>query len=249
MQIRTRRWHSAPVPGRKPLMAVALGLAAGLLVSACGSNGEAAKSPQQILRDTAAALTAVKSYQIQGKVPTGSGLGAFTFKVGGANLGEGQFALGKISFQLEEIRGTDYIKSSNLWAGVGGGALQNLLANRWVSVPANDPLAQQLTAGVAALTSAKQTAASFTNGDAKAKRGSSSTVDGQGVVAVTNGGSTVFVATSGQPFPLKVTGTGGSYLNLSNFNASFGITVPKQAVNLLDVIAGLGAGLGSSGRA
>ncbi len=244
MQIQWR-WRA----GRRRLMAVSLGLSAGLLLSACGSNGEAAKSPQQILRDTATALTAAKSYQIQGKVATGSGLGSFTFKVGGVNLGEGSFAQGPVSFQMEEIRGIDYIKSSNLWAGLGGGALQGLLANRWVSIPADNPLVQQLTTGLAALTSAKQTAAGFTKGDAKARRGPTSTVDGQEVVAVVNGSSTVFVATRGQPFPIRVTGSNGSYLNLSNFNASFGITVPKQPVNLLDVIAGLGAGLGSQGRA
>ena len=246
-----RRWGWRPVTcsRRKSLASVALGVVAGLLVSACGSNGEAAKSPQQILRDTASALTAVKSYEIQGKVPTGTGLGTFTFKVAGANLGEGSFTLGSLSFQLEEIRGTDYIRSSSLWAGVGGGALQGLLANRWVSVPANNPLAQQLTNGVAALTSAKQTAASFTKADTKATRGHTSTFDGQGVVAVTNGTSTIFVATSGQPWPIRVTASGGSYLNLSNFNASFGVTAPKPSVSLLDVIAGLGAGLGSQGRA
>ena len=242
-------WRPGPSSPHQSLAAVALGLVAGLLVSACGSNGEAVKSPQQILRDTASALTAAKSYEIQGKVPTGSGLGTFTFKVAGANLGEGQFSLGSLSFQLEEIRGTDYIKSASLWAGVGGGALQGLLANRWVSVPANNPLAQQLTNGVAALTSAKQTAAGFTKADTKATRGHTSTFDGQSVVAVTKGASTVFVATSGQPLPIRVTASGGSYLNLSNFNASFGITAPKPSVSLLDVIAGLGAGLGSQGRA
>jgi len=249
VQIRTGGGVAAFGIGPKLLAALALGLVAGLLVSACGSNGEAAKSPQQILRDTARALAAVKSYQIQGKVPTGNGLGTFTFKVAGASVGAGTFALGSLSFELEEIRGTDYIRSASLWEGVGGGALQGLLANRWVSVPASNPLALQLTQGVAALTSAKQTAASFTKADAKARRGRTGTVDGQSVVAVSNGASTVFVATSGQPLPIRVTSGGGSYLNLSNFNANFGITAPKQSVSLLDVIAGLGAGLGSQGRA
>jgi hypothetical protein len=59
--------------------------------------------------------------------------------------------------------------------------------------------------------------------------------------------TSVFVATSGSPYPVRVTTSKGGYLNLSDFDTNFSITPPKGSVNLLDVIAGLGAGVGGDG--
>jgi hypothetical protein len=220
----------------------------GLLLSGCGDNGVALKKPRQILTESAAALSSAKSFEEQGRVSTSSGTGTFTFKVGGVDLGEGSFSLGKLKFHLAEVKKTDYVKSATLWEAVDGGALQQLLANRWVSIPASNPLAKELTEGVAALTSSKSTAASLTKGDQKAMREGRTTVDQQGVVKVVLTKTTsVFVATSGSPYPVRVTTSKGGYLNLSDFDTNFSITPPKGSVNLLDVIAGLGAGVGGDG--
>jgi hypothetical protein len=249
-----RSWGSFParVAGpsgrRHSVCALTFAITAGLLLSGCGDNGVALKKPSQILKDSAAALSSAKSFEVEGKVSTGSGTGTFTFKVGGVNLGEGSFSLGKLKFHLAEVNKTDYVKSATLWEAVDGGALQQLLANRWVSIPASNPLAKELTGGVAALTSAKSTAASLTKGDQKAKREGRTTVDQQGVVKVALTKTTaVFVATSGSPYPVRVTASKGGYLDLSNFDTNFSITRPKGSVNLLDVIAGLGAGVGGHG--
>ncbi|MHB8394660.1 MAG: LolA-like protein [Candidatus Dormibacteria bacterium] len=237
---------------RRPLVGGLATVVAGLLLAACGQNGEATKSGPQIIKDTAAALGTAKSYRLQGVVPVSGSSGSFTFDVAGAAVGAGTFHLGGLTFQLDEIHGTDYVKSKTLWQGVDGGALQPLLANRWVSIPANNPLAQQLTAGLASLTSARQEAQAILKGVESAKRGHTGTAGGQGVVQVSEGsGSTaavVYVATSGSPFPMRVVGQGHDYLNLSDFNQRFDVTAPHGAVSLLDVIAGLGAGFGSGAR-
>ena len=227
-------------------------LVASVTLSACGQNGEATKSGGQILKDTAAALISAHSYRLQGVVPVSSGSGHFTFEVQGPNVGSGTFTLGGTSFQLEEVRGTDYVKSKTLWESADGGALQGLLANKWVSIPANNSLAQALTSGLAALTSAKQEAATILKGETGARRGRVTTFDGQGVVEVVEGkagsASRVLVATSGTPFPLRVRGQGPDYVDLSDFNQSFGISAPKGAISLTDVIAGLAAGFGPGGN-
>lgn len=234
-----------------PLMALAT-FSAGLLLAACGQNGEATKSGPQIIKDTAAALQTAKSYRLEGVVPISGSSGSFTFDVAGAAVGAGTFTLGTLTFQLDEIRGTDYIKSKTLWQGIDGGALQSLLANRWVSIPANNPLAKQLTTGLASLTSARQEAQAILKGEAGAKRGRSGTSGGQAVIQVAEGtGSTasvVYVATSGAPYPVRVVGQGKDYLALSDYNQNFNVTAPHGSVSLLDVIAGLGAGFGSGPR-
>lgn len=245
MRMPTLGWE---VPGRKILVALAIVFVSGPMLSACGQNGEATKPGGQILQDTAAALRSAHSYRLQGVVPVSGGSGRFTFEVQGPNVGSGVFTLGSTSFQLEEVRGTDYVKSKTLWESADGGALQGLLANKWVSIPANNPLAQALTSGLAALTSAKQEAATILKGEAGARRGRVRSFAGQGVVEVLEGtGGSVLVATSGTPFPLRVQGQGPDYVDLSDFNQAFGISAPKGAISLTDVIAGLGAGFGPGG--
>ncbi len=219
-------------------------LAALLVLAGCGSNGEAARSGPRILKDAAAALRSVSSFQMAGKVATSSGTGSFTFEVAGKNVGEGTFALGPLQFQLEEVGSTDYIRSSTLWASVGGSALQQVLTGKWVSVPASNPLAQQLTNGLASLTSPTQTATALTQGEAKARRGGTRTFQGQGVVEVAeNGGGSVLVATSGAPYPLLFADGKGTSLALSGFGRSFTIRRPAKSLSLLQVIAGLQSGL------
>ncbi len=231
-------------------VAVTVTLAA--LLAGCGQNGVASKPGPQILKDSASALMTAHSYRLQGIVPTSSGPGRFTFEVAGAHLGAGTFSLGSLTFQLTEVGGTDYVKSKTLWEQADGGALQSFLANRWVSIPADNSLAQALTSGLAALTSAKQEAAVILKGEAVATRGPAITFAGQSVVVVNEGsGSTatrVLVATSGPPFPLRVDGRGEDYLDLSQFNQHFGITAPRGAVSLIQVLAGLNAGFGSGTR-
>jgi|GEM_PF-2277677 len=239
-------------PARKTLVSLGTLLVAAVMLSACGQNGEATKSAGQILKDTAAALRSAHSYRLQGVVPVSGGSGRFTFEVQGPDVGSGTFTLGATSFQLEEVRGTDYVKSKTLWESADGGALQGLLANKWVAIPAANPLAQALTTGLAALTSAKQEADTILKGERGATRGRASTFGGQGVVEVLEGkaasGSSVLVATSGTPFPLRVQGQGPDYVDLSDFNQAFGISAPRGAISLTDVIAGLGAGFGPGGN-
>ncbi len=250
-----RRWQAWVQPrlGSSRLAGLAaVTVVAGTLLAGCGQNGEASKSGPQILKDSARALMSAHSYRLQGVVPVSGGSGRFSFDVAGAHLGAGTFTLGSLTFQLDVVKGTDYVKSKTLWAHADGGALQGVLANKWVSIPAANSFAQALTSGLAVLTSAKQEAAAILKGEAKATRGPTSTFDGQGVVQVTEGAGTatskVLVATSGTPYPLRVVGQGKDYLNLSNFNQSFAVSAPRGSVSLLQVIAGLNAGFGSGTR-
>lgn len=245
---RRRPW-SLP---RRLIPALAAGALLALLLAGCGQNGEATKSGPQIISASAHALLTARSYRLQGTVPVSGGTGSFTFEVGGPHLGSGTFTLGSLTFQLREIRGTDYVKSATLWEQADGGALQGFLANKWVSIPADNSLAQTLTTGLAALTSAKQEAQVILKGESRATRGKTSTFAGQGVVEVTEGSGNsatkVLVATSGPPFPLRVDGRGQDYLDLSDFNQNFKIAAPAGAVSLVQVLAGLNAGFGSGTR-
>ena len=231
-----------PVVGWSAIV-VAAAMASSLALAACGGNAEATRSGPRILADASAAINSVKSFRMSASVSTSGGVGRFTFEVAGKGVGEGTFSLGNLQFQLEEDHATDYIKSSSLWTSVGGGALQQLLTGHWVSLPASNTLAQQLTGGLAALTSPAQTAASLTKGEPKARRTGTSTVDGEGAVVVQEtGGGEVLVATQGPPYPLEFRLGNGTTLYLSDFGRAFNIHPPARSLSLLNVIAGLQSG-------
>lgn len=219
-------------------------LAAGLVLSACGSNGEASKPGPQIVKASAAAVRGVTSFAMTGVVKTSAGMGTFTFQVAGKNRGEGTFQLGPLQFQLEQVGSTDYLRSSTLWATVGGTGLQALLTGHWVSVPASNAIAQQLTGSLAALMSTAQTAANLEKGVTGAKRVSTESFHGQEVVKVREGGSNgyVLVATSGRPYPLQMSDGKGTSLTLSKFGQSFTINAPAKSLDLVKILAGLQSG-------
>lgn len=224
--------------------AVAGVVGAGLLLSACGSNGEATKPGPQIVRAAAAAVRRVTSFEMTGVVATSAGTGTFTFQVAGKNHGQGTFQLGTLEFHLDRVGSTDYLRSSTLWGTVGGTGLQALLTGHWVSVPASNPIAQQLTGSLSALMSTAQTATNLEKGAAGAQRLRTETFHGQGVVEVKEGGGNgvVLVATSGHPYPLRMADGKGTSLTLSKFGQSFSVNRPKKSLNLLNILAGLQAG-------
>lgn len=231
-----------PVAGWSAIVAAAA-VASSLTLVACGGGSEATRSGPRILADASAAMSSVKSFRMSARVSTPQGVGRFTFEVAGKGVGEGTFSLGSLQFQLAEDHATDYLKSSSLWRSVGGAALQQLLTGHWVSLPASNTLAQQLTAGLAALTSPSQTAASLTKGEPKARRAGTSTVGGVAVVVVREaGGGEVLVATQGPPYPLEFRLGNGTTLYLSDFGRAFNIRPPARSLSLLDVIAGLQSG-------
>jgi hypothetical protein len=231
-----------PVVGWSAIV-LAAAMAFSLTLAACGGNAEATRSGPRILADASAAINSVKSFRMSASVSTSGGVGRFTFEVAGKGVGLGTFSLGNLQFQLEEDHATDYIKSSSLWTSVGGGALQQLLTGHWVSLPASNTLAQQLTGGLAALTSPSQTASSLTKGEPKARRAGTSNVDGEGVVVVREaGGGEVLVATQGPPYPLEFRLGNGTTLYLSDFGRTFSIRPPARSLSLLNVIAGLQSG-------
>jgi hypothetical protein len=219
---------------------VAAVLAASQLAScAAAPNGFQAKSGPAILRAAGSALEAAKTFEIEAISTTSGHQASLTFEIGGPNLGEGSFASSSLSFEAEELNGLDYFRSHTLWAQVGGSSLQSALGYRWVYVSAKSSTAAELTAVFSSLTSPTVLADQLTGKAASAVRGRATTFSGQPVVAVTTPGSgTVYVAITGEPYPLKWLQSSQSQVTFSKFGQDFGITAPKGALNLEAILAG-----------
>jgi hypothetical protein len=176
-----------------------------------GGGDRTSASAAQLVAEMKTALTAVKSYHVDGtgkdKDDGKLALSADIKAPGSANL---TIALGDRRAQMIIIGDATYIKASKaFWSGVGGSdpRVMKLLVDRWIKAPsgATDSqslLAQMLPAGLARCTA--KDLSGITNGGAV-------TVDGQPAVALKGAGTRpgtspgeLDLAATGPALPLRV---------------------------------------------
>src|SRR6202020_1391118 len=196
--------------------AMALGMANP--ASAASSNGVANKSASEIVTAASAATGAAKS---------------FTF--GGTTQQRGTITISGQPVKLIKIGNTVYFSSTKaFWNKAAGTGAGSLFGTRWVAVPSTD----SDFAGINTLLDESQVAGQFSDtSNTTFTKGKTSTINGQAVIAV-NGkdsgdstGGTVYVATTGKPYIIRVTG-GGSSLTFSNYNQPVNPSVPPNSINI-----------------
>jgi hypothetical protein len=219
---------------------VAAALAVAVVVAACGSsgssssstsNGVAAKAPAQILKSAVAAAEAAKSMHVSGTVEQGGKLGVDLDLVTGKGAA-GTISQGPVKFKLVVTGGDVYFQGNRqFWLKVGHSeAAVKLFLGKWIREPAK---AQQF-ASVAHLTSIKNLFGSIFKHNGTLTKGSTTTVGGQRAIAVRDAKTgTLYVATTGQPYPLKVVGSGSStgQISFTQYNHPFTIAAPKNSVD------------------
>jgi hypothetical protein len=93
-------------------------------------------------------------------------------------------------------------------------------------------------AGINSLLDASQVASQFSGtSNTGFTKGKTSTINGQQVIAIKgasssdNSGGTVYVATTGKPYIIRVSG-GGTTLTFSNYNRPVNPSVPANSINI-----------------
>lgn len=216
-------------------------LAAALLLSSCAAaaNGVATKSAPAIVDAAGAALVSARTFEIVATSEGSSTPASVTFKIGGKNVGEGSFVSSSLSFQAEELHGIDYFRSKTVWSQVGGPTLQGALGDRWVYISASSATATELTAVFGTLTSPPTVAKQLTKDAQTSVRGKVGNIDGEPVISVTEPkAGTIYVATTGRPYPLRWEQGRVGRVVFSDFGARFDIKAPKHAVDLAAILAG-----------
>lgn len=232
---------------------------AALVVGGCGSsspsssgpssNGVANESAGQILSSTLSALSSATSVTISG-TETKSGK---TLQISGVFFSNGD-ANATLTFsaepvQLVKIGSTDYLKASSAFWASNGIPTTDLskLANVWVSI--SDSLAH-----VGSALSLQGIASSLTKDVGTLTKGSTSTIDGQAVIAINSSTQgTLYVATTGPAYPVEAVGKSGSSgigsLKFTMWNQGTTPTPPAGSKTLAQLgLAGSGGGAsGASG--
>jgi hypothetical protein len=221
-----------------PMVAGAvLGLAA-LGVTGCGSsstsasagsNGEQGKPAQQIFDDAKAALAAATSAHVKGTDTSDGKPSTIDARFQGQDSDVSETDSGE-TLHIIKKGGSIYIQApASFWkeqGGPTGAAVADRLANKWLIVDA--ATAQQVDVSLQNFAKELSTADS----PLKAAVGSGS-VNGHRVLVLTQqDGSTLEVAATGQPVPLRATNKGSSKgaLDFTDYGADQGITAPQGAV-------------------
>jgi len=197
-----------------------------------GSNGEASKSASAILADARQAALATDSVRVSGtiheldqtigldlSIANGGGGGTMTIrgsKVDVVRAGDNAYIRGGAAF----------------YQRLGGGAAAaRLLAGKWLKVPSSNPDFSplvELTDLHAFVTQALKPEGTVTKGAEK-------TVDGQKAIELksSNGGS-LFVATTGKPYPVEFVGGGSSSgtVRLSDWGSAKAPSAPKDSIDI-----------------
>jgi hypothetical protein len=221
---------------------VVAGLTA-LLLTACGGggndgNGEAAKKGPQVAADAADALEKAGAAHLTGTVTEQGQTGDVDLRLQDADV-TGSITLGGQKVQLVSTGGTIYAQApAAFWSGFGAPApIASQLDGKWVIVPQAAASAFDTFTLKGLADELRKPAGGTIKDDV-----GTATVDGKKVVVVTESdGSTLDVAATGTPYPLKATTKGGDSpgtLAFSDFGRRTTVTAPAGALDLTQLIGG-----------
>lgn len=226
---------------RLPAILVLLFAVTALIVG-CGSsggseNGVAAKSPSDIVTASKAAAESASAVHVTGSIVSGGAPITIDLSLVEGKGGKGQISENGLSFQLIQVGGYAYISgSSEFYKHFAGPAAAQLLQGKWLKAPATTGS----LASLASLTNLHRLLeAALAKPDSTLSKGSTTTVEGQRVVPVTDTkvGGTLYVATTGQPYPIQISkgGAGGGKIVFSEWNKPATLTAPANAVDLSEL--------------
>lgn len=223
-------------------------LVGGGLAAGCGGgssgNGVANESAQQILNSALGALRSAHSVHVKGSgTQNGKPIGVdlTLYSSGDAN---GTITMSGQTLQLVKIGGTDYVMANDsFWeqsASLPAATAANL-AGKWVTIPDSQ-------ANLGSQFSISSFASDLDSNVGTLTKGSTSTVDGQAAISVISSKQgTLWVATTGTPYPIEAQSNGSSTSELGSFTmsdwnaAGSSPTAPSGAIPISAAAGGTGA--------
>jgi hypothetical protein len=211
------------------------------LLSGCGSssnsNGVAAKTPAQIVAGAKILADAAKSVAVSGTIRTATSPVTVSLILVAGKGGRGRISENGISFQLIQIHGTVYIKgSSAFYSQIAGARAAQLLQGRWLKAPASSGA----LAPLASLTDLSKLADSTLPAHGPLRKGRITSLNGKKVIGVTDTstGGTLYVATTGPPYPVQVAMGAGGHVTFSRWNQPVSLFAPANAIDITALKSG-----------
>jgi hypothetical protein len=196
-------------------------------------NGVAALEPDAIVQKAIAALSAAKSYSVKGEIKEDQTLG-IDFKVAGDDLA-GSVTVDGAKADLLRIAGQAYLRGDEkFWTAAAGAergpTIAELLGDRWAKLSTKDASVNEFF----------QIAdpAQLLKPDGTVTKSGTKTINGVKAVDLVDSGSDgghLYVATTGEPYPLALEGSAGEgRIAFGDFGATFDIKAPAPG-DVIDV--------------
>jgi hypothetical protein len=223
--------------------ALGLVLAAALLAGCGGSsssgNGVASKSPDQIVAAAKTAAAGAATVHIAGSVTSEGKPISIDMELVAGKGAKGHLTLEGLGIDVIEVEHVFYLNgSAAFYKHLAGAAAAQLLQGKWLKAPTSGGNFSSL----AQLTDLGKLIDSTLASHGKLTGAGTSTVSGQKVVGVTDAskGGTLYVAATGQPYPLELTkgGTSAGKIVFDRWNQPVTLTPPANAINVNQLQSG-----------
>jgi hypothetical protein len=208
-------------------------------LAACGGsssggsgNGVEAKAPNQIVSDVSTAVSNLNSVHVSGAVNNAGSRTTIDLSLVNGKGGTGSMSQDGLGFKIVTVGLEVYINGdSNFWTHFGGASAAKLLSGKWLKAPATGQFAT-----IATLTDVRKLFNQLLSTHGTLAKGQTTTVRGQKVVAVndTSKGGTLYVATTGKPYPIEIVknGTAGGRVDFDRFNQPVPLSAPAGAIDI-----------------
>ena len=214
-------------------------VAAVALLAGCGSsgpksNGVADKTPNQILAAAEVAALQAAGVHVSGKIAqNGTPLTLNLHLVKGKG-GKGHMSENGTGFDIIRVGDKAFVRGSNaFYTRFAGAKAAKLLEGKWLVSSAGSGKFAPLTP----LTDQVKFFQGSLGAHGKLTKGAVTTVNGQKVIALTdgNGGGTLYVATTGQPYPIQLVSPGNGAegkITFDQWGTIVPIVAPKGAIDI-----------------
>jgi hypothetical protein len=217
------------------LTSAVCGLLAAAGIAACGSsasNGVASKSPAAIVSAAGKAVDGLKSVRITGSLVSGTTPITLNIDLVAGKGASGSMSESGLGFQIIAIGKAVYINGSQaFWTHTGGAAMAALFKGKWLQTSASGNFSS-----LSSLTNVRDLFPTLLGSTGVLVKGATTTVRGQKVVAISDAAksSTLYVATTGPPYPIEVVGTGKQVgtIVFEDFNKPVALKAPAHAINV-----------------
>jgi len=209
-----------------------------LILAGCGGssssgNGVESKSPTEILEASKAAASKATSVHIEGTIASSGKPVSLNMELLADKGGQGTISQEGFTIKLIQTNGAVYINgSAAFYNHVGGAAAAQLLQGKWLKAPANSGE----LASLAELTNLSKLVDTALSGHGTLAKSGTATIGGQKAIGLkdTTKGGTLYVATTGSPFPLEITkgGSESGKVVLDRWNQPVTLTPPAGAIDV-----------------
>jgi hypothetical protein len=219
--------------------ALAVALLGGCGSSSSSGNGVASKSPTEIVAAAKTAAAGAATAHVSGSIVDEGKPISLDMELVAGKGGKGKISLEGLSIDLIQVDNAVYINGSTaFYRHVAGPAAAQLLQGKWLKAPASSGNFSSL----ASLTSLGKLIGTTLASHGTLSSAGTKTIAGQKAVGVSDvsKGGTLYVAATGDPYPLEIvkTGASGGKIVFDRWNKAVTLTAPANAININQLQSG-----------